>query len=489
MKTTSYRLLRLVMWLLLLPASTLRAQVDTTWMAELPVIELTYDTAAFSPEQYIPATFVYHSADSTCQLSCRIRHRGGTSLIYDKPNYAIKFIDEAGSPLDASFLGMRSDNNWILDAMASDYAKMRNRVAMDLWLNTSRAPYHQEAEPKAVNGYRGEYVEVYANGDYYGVFCLTERVDRKQLKLKKFRMNADSTGLEHRGLLYKAVDGYMTRTPYFLYQKNVPDDALSHYDGVRAAYPNVREGEPWSWTPLRNNIYYLADYGGATFMGGIGKRFDLPVFDDFILWRDLLYAYDNVGKNFYCWFYDQSSDDRRIGITPWDVDASCGRDVLGMRVPATSTVETPNNYEVCMSDEYAGYRDTLCVRYAQLRDSLWGEDELLSYFDTYFDLLRRTGAWQREVDRWQDSNCKVLDIDIEQQYIHQWLHDRLVFLDAYYGYAREPEVAISTVRDERDAGSVSVDLWGRVGVREASALPPAAGRGLVFYQGSFHIVH
>ncbi len=60
--------------------------IDTTWMTELPVIELTYNKARLNSDSFIPGRMVYHSIDSTRQFSCTIRRRGGTSLLFDKPN-------------------------------------------------------------------------------------------------------------------------------------------------------------------------------------------------------------------------------------------------------------------------------------------------------------------------------------------------------------------------------------------------------------------
>ncbi len=434
--------------------------VDTTWMAELPVIELTYDDSLFNSDTFIPGRMIYHSIDSTCQFICTVRRRGGTSLLYDKPNYALKFYKANGNSRNVGFLGMRKDNNWILDGMAMDFAKMRNRVSMDIWLDFSRPPYHQELEPKAVNGYRGKYVEVYANGEYMGLFCLMERVDRKQLKAKKFAMNETDSTYYHRGLVYKAINGKDTRTPYFYWQQNKPESTWSYYDGIQCEYPDVSDGEPWTWDPLRNNIYFLAAYSNRTFNNGIGKRFDLPVFNDYILFLDLLYAYDNVGKNYYCWFYDQSSNDQRLGITPWDLDATWGRDVLASRLPATSNLSNKSNYNTRMVAQYYGYADTLATRYAGLRDSLWSESSLVGYFDRYFDLLGRSGAWEREMNRWMDSDCKVRELSLEQDYIHEWIHDRLIYLDSIYGY-----IAPSGIRDittDRPQGeSICYDLMGR----------------------------
>ncbi len=433
--------------------------VDTTWMADLPVIELTYTEALLNHDTFIPGQVVYHSTDSTRKFRCTIRRRGGTSLDYDKPNYALKFFDEDGNSLDVSFLGMRKDNNWILDGMAPDHSKMRNRVSMDVWLDFSHSPYHQEEKSKVVNGYRGKYVEAYANGQYMGLYCLMERVDRKQLKLKKFVTEEDGTS-HHRGLLYKVINGNQTRTPYFYWNQNVPNEESSYYDGVQCEYPDVHDGEPWTWEPLRKNIYYLAGYVGTAFYNYVGKYFDLPVFCDFMLLLDLLYAYDNVGKNYYCWFYDQSSSDQRVGITPWDLDVSWGRDVTGVRVNPTTELRNKTNFNTRMSEFYKGYADTLSIRYAGLRDSLWTEQSLCNYFGRYFDLFVRTGAYEREQNRWVNSNCKLRDPDLEQEYIYGWIHDRLIYLDSVYGYIA-PDAIRSIPTDKYQTPSPCYDLLGR----------------------------
>lgn len=464
-------------FVLLSHVSTARAEAADSLASELPYITLSFDSAAFNETTFIPADFTLTDGDSIRQLQCVVRRRGATSLRYDKPNYALKFVHADGTSDDVRLLGMRKDNYWILDGMASDYSKMRNRVSMDLWLDYSRPPYHQEAEPNAVNGYRGRFVEVYVNGGYMGVFCLMERVDRKQLKLKKFReeevVTDDSVTFEthpayHRGLLYKAVNGNNTRTPYLLWQQNEPDNQRHSYDGMQGEYPDVTAGEPWTWNPLRDNIYFLAARTSTTFRNKIGGYFDVPVFIDYVLLLDLLYANDNVGKNVMYWFYDQSSADQRVGITPWDLDTSWGRDYLGRGVSVTKALSNKSNFNTRFQSWYPGYADTLAVRYAQLRDSLWSEQALCARFDHYFDLLCATGAWQREAERWVGSNCMMrADAENERQFITTWIHGRLEYLDGVYGYnppVPEPNPdlalpAISTTRPQPD--DVCYDLFGR----------------------------
>jgi len=441
---------------------------DTTHLAELPLFELTYDASAFNSKSFIPAQLTFHTADTIKHYTCTLRRRGGTALAYSKPNYAIKFYDEAGEPRDVKFLGMRKDNNWILDGMASDFSRMRNRVSMDLWLAYSHAPFHQELEPKAVNGYRGHYVEVCANGEYMGLFCLSERVDRKQLKIKKPTASAeDSTLMQYRGLMYKAISSSSTRTPFFLWQQVAPNNAKSYYDGLQCEYPDVNEGEPWDWNPLRDNIYYLVTRYYKTLTEKLGQYFDLLVFNDYVLLLDLLKASDNVGKNYYCWFYDWTTD-HRLCITPWDLDATWGRDCIGGRSAATELLTNKSEYHRRLSAYYYSYADSLQTRYAELRDSHWREDSLTARFDQYFDLFGRTGAWERDSARWVATNCKIRGLEEERQYIHTWIHDRLKALDEYYSYQPDA-VPIDTlpavIRTLRIAPSVSrrtrFDLFGR----------------------------
>lgn len=441
-------------------------------VVELPQIRITYAAEAFNSKTFIPAALVYEEGDSVCSFACTVRHRGALSLNYAKPNFALKFQDENGEPMDVRFLGMRKDNNWILDAMAIDRARMRNRVSMDLWLDFSRPPYHQGLEPKAVNGYRGRFVEVFANDDYLGLYCLMERLDRKQLKLKKFveaREEVDSAGnvtrvpAHHRGLLYKAIDGNGTRTPYLLWQTEPPTPGSYAYDGVEAAYPDAKDHEPFDWNPIRDNIYYMGTHFGQTFRNKIRSLFDVPVLIDYVLFVDLLYAIDNVGKNVYFWFYDQSSADQRLGVTPWDIDAAWGRNFVGGRVGAGQAMETRSNFDSRFMKVYSGYADTLCVRYAELRDSLWSEANLCGYFDRYFSLFQQTGVWEREQARWAGTDSKVTALVDEQYYIHQWIRQRLAYLDKQYGYV---SATVDAVPAPAPVPSAAYDLMGRRRVGE-----------------------
>ena len=73
-----------------------------------------------------------------------------------------------------------------MDAGQADLFRLRNRIATELWNDIASKPYYADQETDVLTGVRGQVVEVYLNNEYRGIYCLTECMDRKQLKIKKF---------------------------------------------------------------------------------------------------------------------------------------------------------------------------------------------------------------------------------------------------------------------------------------------------------------
>lgn len=388
----------------------------------LPRVNLVY--SALDTDTFSAGTFELVHDSTTITLPMQVRHRGNTATIYDKPSYAVKLYDATGAKQDTALLGMRSDNYWILDAMAVDKARMRNRVAMDLWLQFSRKPWYQELEPKMVNGYRGQMVEVYVNGSPQGIYCLMERVDRKQLKLKKY---APDKGV--RGLLYKSFANY--RTVYYNLW-STPNPALPTWDGWEQKYPDADDQEPVSWDRFYHHIYVLVRTYNNSLVDTAQIHLDMPVYIDYVLFCQLLAARDNVSKNIHISFYDATTE--RALYTPWDLDHSWGRQFNSSEESSDVTVRFIDNYLYKRMNSYYPIQDTLEARYAELRRSYFTIEHIDSLFTPYFDLYARTGMDTVEQRLWSGHNGIEFDIPSEQQYIHNWVVARLAHLDALYHY-------------------------------------------------------
>lgn len=391
---------------------------------QLPVIHLTADTLS---TDFSDGTF--RLEDGTV-MNVDIRWRGATSLRYQKKSYAIKLKDAEGNKLNVSLLGMRSDNSWILDAMTPDKARMRNRVSTDLWLDFARKPYYYDQEPALVNGAHGKFVEVYLNNEYQGLYCLTEKVDRKQLKLKKF------SGNTVHGLLYKLSKYNVMRVEDEM--RYAYDNSSPIWDTWEMQYPDAEDGEPIDWAPLANTIRWITFASDEAINDSLDKVFDLPVWIDYFLMVDLMLGDDNTAKNLFTYFYDITQSDQKLSVAPWDMDATWGRDWKGNTLSAQK--ETGLYHQLQYHFLYTR-KDSAQIygpRYRELRETYFSANMLKHYFKTYFDLFRSTGVAKREEERWSGIDGIDIDFELEEQYIYEWIDQRLAFLDKYYKYQSIP---------------------------------------------------
>ncbi len=384
--------------------------------------------------------------DSTEVLQMNIKLRGATAGGKPKKSYAIKLKDVDGiTPLDRSFLGLRSDNNWILDAMYIDPARMRNRISTDLWNEFATLPYYAPSEPKLRNGTRGKFVEVFLNDSYNGLYCMTEKIDRQQLNLKKLKYNADSTIVTQRGGMYKGSSWTIStllgkKTSDIFYNATVPMyyNFSENWSGYENKYPDFGDGEPIEWKPLYDAVNVSSDYNSDdNFKAMVDATYDLPVFLDYYLFIELMLATDNQGKNTYLSVYDQSVSPK-LTITPWDCDGTWGRrwDGSSNLTSANQNFETfINRYEHAQNNLYIrliklnhnGFNTKLKNRYLQLRSSYFSYSSLFLRFENYNQLFNLSGAGSRERTKWG-----IGDINNEMTFVSNWITNRLSYLDNQY---------------------------------------------------------
>lgn len=418
-------------------------------MTFLPIVEM--NVASTNQEKYTrgsvrvtdPRTAGY---DSVYVAGFRIR--GASAANYAKKSYAVKLYDANGQSKEVAFLGKRSDNNWILDAMAVDKACMRNRLSTDLWKDIHTQPYYAQFEKKKIRPYtRGEFVEVFLNGEYHGLYCMTEKIDRKQLRLKK------SSGDTIHSSLYKAEQwGYEVLFGHELGDPTMPGKAPAYYDNQsdkwthqwELKYPDVTKGEKIDWGPLYNAVNFCATSTDAEFENGIASYLDLPVLRDYYLFLDLLFAYDNDGKNMFYVQYDmQNPYAQELTIVPWDLDATWGRSWDGtnenqkdatadwsvVRRGYTAGVTYYNRLE---KSTYYNWHRMLADRYAELRLSKKIDaDSLEARVVAYAKLFSDSHADEREETLWRYYHSGIQQ---DADYMKRWIRTRVTALDHKYGF-------------------------------------------------------
>ena len=385
---------------------------------------------------YTPGTMVLAEPGKAPSevMTARVKWRGYTTNTPEKHkrNYSIKFVDANGDKQTRKLLGLRRDNHWILDAGQPDMARVRNRVATELWLDMARPPHYIDQAPDALTGVRGEVVEVFLCNEYRGIYSLTEAMDRKQLQLVK---HDTINNVFHGGLwktdLFNSQSGFRWAEEF--------NDSLPDYYGFVTKYPELDEVFPTSYQVLYDAINAVGTSASIqAFNNIIDTHFDIPPIIDYTIFYLTLNANDNSARNIYWLCYDRAVDPR-LSIAVWDLDATVGQtwSPSDWRPPLTAYnfFKYPYNWLFkMMFHNKCKYRQDFLDRYDELRTTWLSEESLVSRYSNAIDRLIDCGAAAREEQRWNgDSDLfgHPLDFVAEKQYITEWLTNRLPLLDTW----------------------------------------------------------
>jgi len=167
-----------------------------------------------------------------------IKIRGQSSLWFDKKNYAIEMRDEFGADLDTNFLDFPTEEDWILHGPYADKSLMRNVLIMDM------------ARKMGQYASRTEYVDLFVNGDYLGIYVVMEKIKRDKDRVDVAKLKTtDIEGDELTG-------GYI-----FKIDKGDPD-WLSRYNFYQGAeklryqlvYPDIDKVQPAQFTYIKSYV-------------------------------------------------------------------------------------------------------------------------------------------------------------------------------------------------------------------------------------------
>ena len=388
-----------------------------------------YDYAQGSMSLYSP-----DATEPTISL-IKAKWRGGSTNTADKHkrNYKIKSINFKGKSQDISLLGMREDNNWILDAGQIDLFRLRNRIATEIWNDFATKPYYASKEPKAKSGVTGKVVEVILNNEYRGIYSLTEAMDRKELKLKKY----DDKDQEFHGQLWKVSS--WDKATFWDIDKDY-DNTQETWHAFETKYPDIEDVNPTDYSPLYEAIDFVANSNDEAFKKEVGDYFDIPVLIDYQLFQETLKPVDNNGKNMYWGIYDVAKS-KKLTLAIWDLDASVGQ-FWQCSTPLHPNRVFPNTdlgvkdgfnlYHRLSSLNVDNYNEKVANRYHELRKTYFSEKNLISRYQGYYDMLVKSGAASREETKWsEDSDIGgyPLNFKSEIEYIKNWIINRLNYLD------------------------------------------------------------
>lgn len=390
-------------------------QIYNLYFTELPVVYVEIDQP-LSNEERRPAQWkLVESSGEVLTSHIGINIRGGSSQMWPKKSMRVEFwMDQSGEKnRNVSLLDLRNDDDWILLPMFNEPLRVRNAVSHQLWEDIHQ-PYYGDIEPDAKSGARTSYVEVFINNTYRGVYLLTERIDRKQLKIAPY---SDTLGIE--GELYKAKDwgsGTVTFDFAGFYSNN-----NRNWDGYQMKYP--KEEMETEWEELFDLKRFVIQEDDSLFVQNVDSVFHLGNAVDYFIFVNLLFGLDNRGKNVFLAKY---AHNQPYFYVPWDLDGVWGNDWSGQEVGYSNSIISNGLFDRWLDNcEETGFGDSLSSRWTALRSGLITAEAMVSRFEQNINFLSSNGVYQREATAWPDFAFS----EEQLSYTADWIHHRIGVLD------------------------------------------------------------
>jgi hypothetical protein len=296
---------------------------------------------------------------------------------------------------------MREDDDWILRAMGLDESKIREKLATDLW-----------NEMNTFATYKAEYLELFLDGEYWGLYLLQEPMDRKTL------------GTSEQEQYLVQIKQWAAETDFWGDLKNNGNSELecgefvidkAYTENLDTVYEILEEYKNWS--------------EGGEELGNVHLDFDLEnlyTLDAFLM---TIAAVDNSEKNQYLVATGTEEENTYlIRKLPWDMDASFGQMVDYLVYDTFYTLDTGDStveYLMTIDPELTaqGRKEV----YQKLRKSVITEEYLLGHVEELYGEIQESGALMRENAAWDHQSGRE-----QIEFIRTFIVNRLTWMDDYY---------------------------------------------------------
>jgi len=323
-----------------------------------------------------------------------IKIRGAFNALFDKVGYRLRLYEQK------SFFGMRTDDDWQLFAMYLDYPHMRVKLCFDIWRSL------ETTNPTAILP-DSEYVNVYINEEYIGLFLLTEKNDRKLFKLDRGQENLDSSLI----FQLKAFSNLRTYDAA-VWEQDLPiadDKAIMNYIMTELV-------------AFINNSTDAEFYDPLT---GIYAKFDTQNLIDFYVYNYFTYHEDFWKKNY---FIMRDTYPNKFFLIPWDFDGSLGQWGEAIYSAKTNPEDYIRNnnalFERLLDDDY--FRKACKKRWFELRKDLWVENYFMDMLFKIYEDIKESIKISMTLYDMDDK------MDEYVNYLIQWIPDRIEFCDSYF---------------------------------------------------------
>ncbi len=369
-----------------------------------------------------------------------IETRGNSTQGFDKKTYSIELWDEANEEISVNLFGMGGEEDWILHAMVID--KTQLRIPMSFYLAQRMGHYASE----------WKFVELILNGEYRGLYILTEKIKRDDDRVDIAKLDEDDLAGD------SLTGGYILRIDWTWDIDMETDGFESAYESQAEVpmffqwyYPKASKIKPQqanyieSWMNTFEDALFSND-----FTNNQGLRYteyiDLHSFTDFLLINELSKNADGYKLSSYV-HKERDSDGGKLVAGPiWDFDQTYGMSLVCSNHDPTGWTYLQNQndcedlesmplwWQRMMSDEI--FQDHLKCRWEDMRQTIFHKDSINAWIDEQVDFTadaidRNFTVWDYFIGNqiWIEPQPIPQSYEAEIDYMKDWISDRIDWLD------------------------------------------------------------
>lgn len=362
----------------------------------MPVISLTYDdynSERISWNGNMTLFDPYHKKNEYVSDECEYHIRGGSTIAADKKSYELNLTSKT------SLLGMRTDDDWALIAMIGDNGFVHNKLAYELWNDisaTNGVPYDNTVDC--------EYVEVFYDNTYVGLYLLCEKIDRKQCKLGE--------------------DDYLFRQVIIKPEEETSIEYDKQFE-FEIKWPKDYTADDYI---IIEDFEYLFYSKNGFDLEKAYEIIDIENAIDINLYSMLACCIDNWDKN--CFYIAPISRGYKISEVMWDMNETFGdNDSFEYVQEFEKSPDMMIPYVKKMYDaDTKKMSSYMYARWKELRRNVIDKEEIKDKIKDMEEYLYNSGAITRESDKW------ICYLKPEWRYdnIYGFIDNRIEYLDYFF---------------------------------------------------------
>ena len=343
-----------------------------------------------------------------------IKYRGGSALEHDKKGYRIELTKQK------SFLGMRRDDDWQFFANYLDFTRMRVKLSFDLWRSL------KSTNPTAILP-EAEYVSVYLNGEFQGLYLLGERPDRKL-----FGLDNRPYGIKSSLIFQSKGESIFNEYIKDKWEQDWPNE--ENINIIDEILPEL--------ITFVNNADEDDFFDPST---GIYSKFDKLNLIDYFIYNFFIDHKDCWLKNY---FIIRNAYHGKFFLVPWDFDGSFGQ--WGwIKYNSDDNPEAEIRRDNLLWNRLLGnyeFKQECKYRWNELREEVWSEEYILDMLFNDYEKIKEmieidTKMWKpitvdkEPKQKWPymyKYSTKEFDLEEYLNYLFEWIPERLQYCDFYF---------------------------------------------------------